>query len=292
MKAFGYERPTDLEEACRILAEAGGGKKPLAGGTDLLVKIRHKALSPQGMVSLRDLAGLAFIKYDPQEGLAIGSTTRLVDVENSAEIKEHYPALAEATATIGSIQVRNRATIGGNICNAAPSADTLPILVAYGASAVITDGRTETTVSLEEFFTGPGQTMLKPGQLLKSVTLPPPKPNTFGIYFKARRSALDIAMVGVALAAVFGDDQTVLDAKMIMGAVAPVPTRALALEKIIIGRKLDDTVIAEAVDNSCAEACPITDIRSTEAYRNDLVTVYAQRALAAARAWAEKGGAK
>ncbi|MEW5722192.1 MAG: xanthine dehydrogenase family protein subunit M [Thermodesulfobacteriota bacterium] len=293
MKAFDYERPASFEEAGRMLAEAGGNKKALAGGTDLLIKMRRKAIAPQGLVSLRDVPALSFIEFDADKGLSVGAMTKLADLESSSVVKEHYSALAAAVATIGSIQVRHRATLGGNVCNAAPSADSPPILIAFGASGVIGGPGGERAVLLEKFFTGPGQTVLKPGELLKYILVPPPPKNSFGVYFKAARSTLDIALVGVALAAEFEPGGPVVkDLKVVLGAVAPTPLRALALEGVVRGKVLDDDLIEQAVAAACVEACPITDVRSSEDYRNELVQVYARRALQAAKSWAEKGGVR
>ena len=291
MKAFDYERPASFEEACRLLNEAGGDIKVLAGGTDLLVKTRHKVIAPEGMVSLRDVPGLSDISFSPGKGLFLGAMTRLSEVETADVVKAQYPALAAAVATIGSTQVRNRATIGGNICNAAPSADSPPILMVYGASVIIGDGKTEREVLLEDFFTGPGQTVLRVGEIVKQIFVPTPPQNIFAIYIKAARSALDIALVGVALLAVYDPaDLVVKDLKVALAAVAPTPVRSRQMERIVIGNKLDDAIIEKAVGESCTDACSITDIRTTEGYRDTLVETHTRRALEAARSWIEKGG--
>jgi carbon-monoxide dehydrogenase medium subunit len=291
MKAFDYERPSSFEDACRLLKEAGGSKKALAGGTDLLIKTRQKVISPEGMISLRDVPGLSGLSFSPEKGLAIGAMARLSDVEIADVVKENYPALATAVATIGSTQVRNRATIGGNICNAAPSADSLPILIAYGASVVIGDEESEREVLLEEFFTGPGQTVLNVGELVKQILVPALPQNAFATYIKAARSALDIALVGVALFAVYEpSDGVIKDMRVALAAVAPTPVRSRQMERIVIGNRLDHAIIEKAVGESCTDACSITDVRTTEGYRDTLVETYTRRALEAARSWIEKGG--
>lgn len=291
MKAFDYERPASFEDVCRLLNAAGGSKKILAGGTDLLVKTRHKMIAPEGVISLRDVPGLSDISFSPGKGLLLGAMTRLSDVETADVVKAQYPALAAAVATIGSTQVRNRATIGGNICNAAPSADSPPILMVYGASVIIGDGKTEREVLLEDFFTGPGQTVLRVGEIVKQIFVPTPPQNVFAIYIKAARSALDIALVGVALLAVYDPaDLVVKDLKVALAAVAPTPVRSRQMERIVIGNRLDDAIIEKAVGESCTDACSITDIRTTEGYRDTLVETHTRRALEAARSWIEKGG--
>jgi carbon-monoxide dehydrogenase medium subunit len=291
MKAFDYERPASFEDVCRLLNAAGGSKKVLAGGTDLLVKTRHKVIAPEGVISLRDVPGLSDISFSPGKGLLLGAMTRLSDVETADVVKAQYPALAAAVATIGSTQVRNRATIGGNICNAAPSADSPPILMVYGASVIIGDGKTEREVLLEDFFTGPGQTVLRVGEIVKQIFVPTPPQNVFAVYIKAARSALDIALVGVALLAVYDPaDLVVKDLKVALAAVAPTPVRSRQMERIVIGNRLDDAIIEKAVGESCTDACSITDIRTTEGYRDTLVETHTRRALEAARSWIEKGG--
>jgi carbon-monoxide dehydrogenase medium subunit len=302
MKAFDYIRPTSVEEACVALADGNGSAKALAGGTDLLVQMKQERVQPKVLVSLRDVPGLSFIRAKEDGALAIGAATSLAAVENSAEVLERFPAIAEAASWIGSVQVRTRATVGGNLCNAAPSADMAPILIAHGATATITDGRAERTLPLEDFFTGPGQTVLGPGELLAAVIVPATPAWTFSAYKKAYRSAMDIATVGVALVTVFAsaassgaagssdEARSVRDVRLVLGAVAPTPIRAHAAERLLTGHKLDEALIAQASRKAAAEARPITDVRASAEYRTTLVEVLTRRALLAARSWAEKGG--
>jgi CO/xanthine dehydrogenase FAD-binding subunit len=299
MKGFEYVTPSSLEEACAALAGSNGGGatdglvKPLAGGTDLLVQMRLGTLQPRALVSLKDVPGLAFVRVESDGALVIGAATALAAVEDSPEVRGAFPAVAEAAACIGSIQVRNRATVGGNLCNAAPSADTAPILIAAGAEAVITDGRAERSVPLEEFFTGPGETVLGRGELLQAVRVPAMPAGSFARYYKTFRSAMDCCTVGVAVFAVFEpESQIVGDARLALGAVAPTPIRARAAEAMVIGQKLDDGLIARAAARAAGEAQPISDVRASAAYRKTLVEVLSRRALTAARAWAQKGGSR
>jgi xanthine dehydrogenase FAD-binding subunit len=295
MKAFDYIRPASIEEACVALADAGGTVKVLAGGTDLLVQMKQGRLQPKALVSLRDVPGLSFIRAEDDGGLALGAATVLAAVENSPAVLERFPAVAEAAAWIGSVQVRSRATIGGNLCNAAPSADMAPMLIAYGAEALISDGRSERTLPLEDFFTGPGQTALKRGELLKAITVPPAPATSFGVYKKAFRSAMDIATVGVAALVVFGPGSAlgaalVRDVRLVLGAVAPTPIRAREAERILIGRPLDEELIEQAGRKAAEEARPISDVRASAEYRTTLVEVLSRRALRAAHSWVEEGG--
>jgi carbon-monoxide dehydrogenase medium subunit len=291
MKAFEYLRPSSLEEACTALADPTGSAKALAGGTDVLVQMRASGLRPSALVSLRDVPGLDFIQADDDGGITIGAVTALGAIEHSPEVIERFPALAQAAAWVGSAQVRNRATVGGNLCNAAPSADTAPILIALGAEAILTDGSAERVLLLEDFFTGPGQTVLRRGELLKALRVPPMPARSFATYLKTFRSAMDCCTVGVGLFAAFEPGSAVVkEARLALGAVAPTPMRARASEALLIGRSLDDATIALASTKAVEEAQPIDDIRASAAYREVLVEVMSRRVLAAALAWAQNGG--
>jgi aerobic carbon-monoxide dehydrogenase medium subunit len=295
MKAFDYLRPASVEEACAALAAGNGEAKVLAGGTDLLAQMKRGKLQPATLVSLKDVPGLSFVRLESDGSLALGAATPLAAVENSPEVKERFPAVAEAASWIGSVQVRTRATVGGNLCNAAPSADMAPVLIAYGALATITDGRAERTLPLEEFFSGPGQTVLKPGEMLKTIAVPPAPARSFGKYLKAFRSAMDLATVGVAALVVFAPGAArgatfVQDARLVLGAVAPTPMRARQAERMLTGQRLDEGLIARASRKAAEEARPITDVRAPAEYRTTLVEVLSRRALLAAYSWAGKGG--
>jgi aerobic carbon-monoxide dehydrogenase medium subunit len=291
MKKFDYLRPTSVEEVCQVISESDDNVKVLAGGTDLLIRMKHKVLFPTKLISLRDVPGLSSIEFSADKGLTINSMVRLSAIENSPDICKNYPSIAESAATVGSLQVRNRATIGGNICNAAPSADLLPILMAYDATAVITNGSSERTISLDDFIVGPGKTILERGELLKSITIPAPSPSSFGKYLKAFRSALDLAVVGVGAVVEFDAGQTVCrKLKLILGAVGPTPIRALEAEKLAAGQELDDQLIEKISLMAAEEARPISDIRGTASYRKTLVSANTRRVLVAARTWAQEGG--
>jgi carbon-monoxide dehydrogenase medium subunit len=291
MKAFDYYRPSTLQEACQLVSQPAGELKILAGGTDILVRMKHGTTLPKGLVSLRDIPDLCFIQFESHQGLTIGAMTPLSRLGNTTEIIENYPAIIEAVETIGSPQIRNRATLGGNICNAAPSADMVPILIAYGATVKISNGKAERSVLLEDFFTGPGGTVLKPGDLLTAVHIPPPPESSFGTYLKAYRSCMDCAIIGVALLAVFEPGKVICkDAKLVLGAVAPTPIRARASERMVAGKELDDELVEKASQKAAEDSRPITDIRSAASYRKTLVAVSTRRALVAARTWAQQGG--
>lgn len=291
MKAFEYIRPSSIEEACQLYNESDDMTKLLAGGTDLLVRMKNKVMLPPKLISLRDIPGLSSIEFDAEKGLTIGSMVLLSAIEDSADIKQNYPAIVEAAGTIGSVQIRNRATLGGNICNASPAADMLPILIAHSAAVVITDGKANRSVPLEDFYVGPGITVMKKGELLKEITVPIPSPNSFYKYIKTARSALDCAGVGVGARVEFNKEKTVCqELRLILGAVSPTVVRAKDSEKLAAGQALDDQLIGKISQKATEEINPITDIRCSADYRTNMVLVNTRRVLSDARKWAEKGG--
>lgn len=290
MKAFDYIRPSSFEEACRLLSRSGGQSRVIAGGTDLLVQIRQGKLHPEAVISLRDIPEISRISLKSGHGVAIGAMTPLDVVESSKEILENFRPVAEAAGQIGSAQVRSRATIGGNLCNAAPSADMAPSLIAYGATVIISNGSKDRNIPLEDFFTGPGLSALKNGELMREIHIPLPPQPSFGMYLKTSRSSMDLAMVGVGMLAVFeSDGETCQDLRLVLGAVAPTPIRARDAENMATGHKLEDELIDKVGQMASDEARPISDVRSTASYRKSLIKVMVRRTLVAARPWAQKG---
>jgi len=274
-----------------MLADPSDSAKALAGGTDILVQLRLGGIRPRALVSLRDIPGLEFIHANADGGVTIGAATRLGVIERSSILRERLPAVAQAAAQVGSVQVRNRATIGGNLCNAAPSADTAPILIALGTEAILTDGRKERALPLEDFFTGPGETVLRRGELLKAVRVPPMPERSFATYLKTFRSVMDCCTVGVAVLVAFEAHSTVVkNIRLALAAVAPTPMRANAAERLLVGRPMDEGGIALASAEAAEEARPIDDVRASAAYRKVLVEVMSRRVLTAACAWAKNGG--
>jgi len=263
---------------------------PLAGGTDLLVRIRTGGANPQRIISLRDIPDLSGIRPLPDGGVAIGAMTPIRALETSTPILKEYVAIAEAAGKIGSLQVRNRATLGGNLCNAAPSADMAPPLMAYGATAIITDGLHDHAVPLEDFFRGPGQTVIERGELLTEIHIPAPQNPCFAIYLKACRSRMDIALVGVGLVVIFDPDAGVCrDMRLALGAVAPTPICVTGVKEIAVGARLNDTVIERVTQAADEAASPISDVRSSAAYRRILIEALTREALIKAGSWIQKG---
>lgn len=279
MRPFEYFAPTTLAETAAILTRFEGQAKILAGGTDLLVEIKENLRHPAGVINLKKVPGLDSLTYAEATGLTIGALTTVRQVETSPLVKQHYPALAEAARTLGSIQVRNRATVAGNICRASPSADTPPPLIAADARALIFNPAGERTVSLADFFTGPGQTGLAPNEILRAITVPPPSSRTGQAYLKhGRRRAMELATVGVAVNLTL-DGDVCRSIRIVLGAVAPTPLRAVETEALLTGAAPDDSLIEQAAQMAMTEARPISDVRASADYRREMVGVLTRRAI-------------
>jgi carbon-monoxide dehydrogenase medium subunit len=204
-------------------------------------------------------------------------TSRAIEI--SPVVQEKYPGLLQAVRELGSIQVRNRATIVGNICRASPSADTLPPLIADGASARIFGPAGDRKVALEDFFTGPGRTVLERDELVTEITIPPPPPRTGKIYIKhGRRKAMELATVGVAVSLTLEDDAC-REARIALGAVAPTPIRARQAEALLRDRAISERLIETAAQAAMAEVLPISNVRASAEYRRQMVGVLTKRAL-------------
>jgi carbon-monoxide dehydrogenase medium subunit len=279
MRRFEYAEPATLPEAIALMSLLEGAKSLFAGGTDLLVEIREQIRKPAHLIDLKKIAGLDHLHFDAGSGLRCGSLVTVRRLETSAVVRQHYRGLMCAARELGSIQVRNRATLGGNVCRASPSADTLPPLIADGASAVLQGADGQRTVALEDFFTGPGRTVLQSDEVLVEFLIPAPPPATGKSYLKhGRRKAMELATVGVAVTLSLSEGR-VSHARIVLGAVAPTPIRALRAEALLLGEKPGDAVIAAAAQAALEESRPITDVRASADYRRRMVGVLTQRAL-------------
>jgi len=283
MKPFEYYAPATLEAAVEIMARYDEGVYPVAGGTDLIPKMRYGQIQPKVVVNLKRIPGLAEITPQEDGGLRIGALATLTQIAKSSHVRERYPMVAQIAGKMASVPIRNLATVGGNLCNAAPSADLAPPLIALDAEAVIFGPQGERRVLLEAFFTGPGSTVLQRGELLTAVVVPPPDPHAHGTYLKhAHREALDIAIVGVAALVHFDPQEPVCrDARIVLGAVAPTPIRAREAEALLRDAPLTEERIAEAGRLAAEASRPIDDVRGSAWYRREMVAVLTRRALQA-----------
>jgi carbon-monoxide dehydrogenase medium subunit len=282
LRAFEYHAPTTLNEAISLLQQHGESARPLAGGTDLVVQMKENATKfapPSHIVSLLRVPELTGIEYSESDGLRIGAGATMTDVAESKTIREQYPAIAEGAALVGSIQTMNMATVGGNLCNAAPSADIAPSLLAFEAEAVIVGPSSRRAVSLGEFFVGPGKTVLASDELLAEVRVPALLSGTGSAYQRhTPRKQMDIAVVGVAAALSLAGN-SIERARVALGAVAPTPVRALKAEAALEGQPVSDEAFARAAEAAVEECSPISDVRGSAEFRRHIVLVMTERML-------------
>lgn len=285
MPGFEYHRPRSLPEAIDALEKPGA--KLIAGGTDLIPRLKKGLLKLSSVVDISRLSELARIEAD-SEFLHIGPLATHSQLAKSKVIKEFAPVLSESALTMAGPQIRNMGTIGGNICNASPAGDLLPGLLVLNAVFKLASRKGERKIPANEFFTGPGETVLQPWELLTDILIPLPQPeNSAAVYFKlGRRNAMEIAQVGVACWMRFNG--RIEEVRLALGAVAPTPIRAVEAEKILRGSTGEDAAIAEAAA-AAREACkPIDDVRTTAEYRREMVEVLTRRAVISAMKGARK----
>ncbi len=277
MKNFDYLNVKTLEEAIRLLAENGGKAHILAGGTDVLVKLKQKQIAPDILIDIKGVSGLDGIDWIEGGGMRIGSLTTIRELEISSLVREHLPALADAAHCLGSVQVRHRATIGGNLCSALPSADMGPSLIGLGAWVVVAGPEGERELLVEELFADSGRNSLRIGEVVTVIEIPAWAPYTGGAYIKhAIKNAVDVAIVSVAVTVVTDKHKRVFeDARVVLGAVGPTPIRALKAEEYLRGRGIEETVIVKAGELSSKDARP----RTTTEYKTEMVGVLTRRAM-------------
>lgn len=283
MREFDYVSPTSLDEAFNALRANGGGARPLAGGTDLVIQMKESSTRfpyPSSVVNLMRVPELAGIDFDGAGGLRIGATATMTDIAESPSVHDNYEGLAEGAGIVGSVQTMNMATIGGNLCNAAPSADTAPPLLAFDAVCDIAGPGGQRSVPLIEFFSGPGETVLKPDELLVQVRLPAPAARTGSAFSRhTPRKQMDIAVVGVAAAVTLSGDAAIESARIVLGAVAPTPIRATKAEQSLTGQPAAAESFARAAEIAAGECSPISDVRGSAEFRRHLVRVMVERTL-------------
>lgn len=278
---FEYLNPRSLVDAVSLLDQHGPKAKVLAGGTDLIPQMRWGEIKPEYVLALSQIEDLYEIEYVSTTGLKLGALTKIGEIERSNICNEYYPILVQAASVLGATEIRNRATVGGNLCTAAPSADMAPALLALGARTIIATGKKERAVPLEEFFTGPKKTILKNNEILVRLEIPPVKPNSSGEYIKlGRRNAMEIALVSAAAQITLdGRKETCEEACLALGTAGPTPIRVKEAEGMLKGKKLDQKVIDLAAETASREASPRTSWRSTEEYRRDMIRVLIRRTI-------------
>lgn len=276
---YEYIEPETLQDTVKLLAEYNGKAKVMAGGTDLVLQMRNRVKTPEYVIDISRISQLDYIRYDKNEGLRIGALTSIRDLEESEDLYKKYPVLCQAAGRLGSVAIRNVGTIGGNLCNASPSAENAPALLGLSAKVKIVGANNDRMVPIEEFFVGPGRTILKNDEVMTEIQVPVPGPNCVGVYLKhAIRGSIDLAIVGVAVIGEF-DGKICRDIKIGLGAVSPTPMRARKAEGILKGQKVENGIIEKCAKTAAEESRPIDDVRASAAYRKEMVRVFVKNAI-------------
>jgi carbon-monoxide dehydrogenase medium subunit len=276
---FDYIRPATPDDVPRLLLEHGEVARLLMGGTDLLVRMRDGMLRPKVVVDVKHLPGMREIRDG--DGLTIGAAVTMNEVARHPAVRKHYGVLAQAAESVASYQLRNRATLGGNLCNASPAADTAPAVLVLEGQLVLLGPDGERAVPAGDFFLDPGKSCLQPGEFLTAIRLPPPPEKAAGVYIKlGRNRAGDLAIAGVAVLG-FPDATTVSDYRfrIALASVAPVPLRAEKAEQVLTGTLPGEDTFAQAAAEAMRASSPIDDIRASAAYRRAMVRNLTYRAL-------------
>lgn len=284
---FDYLDPPLLDSAVELLATHGSRAKILGGGVDLVPRLRSHELTPRYVVDLQRIKGLDHVEgRSDGDGLRIGALARLWAIELSPAVRRDYPALHEAVHQIRSVQVKTMATAVGNLCVATPASDVAAALIAYGASLTIASSGPDRTVPVEEFYVGLHQTVLGPGDIVTGISLPAPPRRAGSAFAKLVRTAVDIAKVNVAVMLTFADD-ICQEARIALGSIASTVVRATSAEAVLAGQRLDADVIRAAAEVAASGIRPISDVRSTAAYRREATRIVVGRTVARALARAD-----
>jgi len=278
---FDYVKPKGVEEALLLLGNSDEGKvKVFAGGTDIIPKLKQRLITvPEVLMDLKGISELEYLEYKQGVGLRIGALATISRVTEALFVKEGFPMLFQAANAIASRQIQNRGTIVGNICNAVPSTDSAPALLCLGAEVICMSRGGERKIEMENFFSGPNETVLGSGEMVKEIQVPPMPEGGKGVYLKlSPRSRMDLAVVGVGVM-VIEEDGVLKDVKIGLGAVAPTPMRARKAEGVLIGAKVSEEVIEKAAYLAAEESKPIDDHRASAAYRRLMVEVLVKRAI-------------
>ena len=276
MNKFDYYQPESLKEAYRLMEKLEGKARYIAGGTDIIWRIKQNAIQADALISLRGIESLKGI--NPNNGLTLGGMALFRDMERDSDLCREYPALAQAVSLLANPQVRNVATVGGNLCNAAPSADCAPPLLVMEVDLVIEGPGGQREVRIEDFFTGPGQTCLDRTEVLAQIKIPKPEPGAATMFLKTGRVTQDIAIVNAAALLVM-EGKVCRKCRLAVGAVAPVPLRLKNVEKIVEGEEIGPDLLDRVGEMVEREVSPITDVRSTEEYRRTVSGVLIKRAI-------------
>ena len=279
MKAIDYAAPRSLAEAVSLLAEKGDRARLLAGGTDIIVQVREGRRDLDLLIDAKFIPEVNELTYDSRHGLRLGAAVPCYRIYEDPIITAAYPGLIDAVALIGGIQIQSRASVGGNLCNASPAADSIPALIAYQAVCVIAGPNGTRELSVEKFCTGPGRNALQPGELLVTLRMPPPAAHS-GVHYQRfiPRNEMDIAVVGVGVSVTLDESKTrCTAARIALAAVAPTPLLVADAGAALVDGELTDALIDKAAAAAQAAATPISDMRGDAEYRKHLVAVLTKR---------------
>ncbi|HZN36328.1 MAG TPA: xanthine dehydrogenase family protein subunit M [Pirellulaceae bacterium] len=292
MKDFSYSAPATLAEATRLLAGANGKAMILAGGTDIIVQLREGLREADVVVDVKKIPELAELSYSPAKGLRLGASVPCYRIYEDAAIAAAYPALADAARIVGGWQIQTRASVGGNLCNSSPAADTIPALIAHGATCVIAGPKGERQVKVEEFCTAPGRNVLQPGELLVALVFLPPAKSAGSAYERfIPRNEMDIAVVGAgSWVQLAKGGEEIEKARIGLAAIAPTPRFAAEASQWLTGQPATEDIFARAGELARNVAAPISDMRGTAEYRMHLIGVLVKRTLLKAAERARAGG--
>ena len=279
LPAFDFHSPSTVEEALELKARLGSTARLMAGGTDLLPRLRAGRVTCRHVIGLKGVDRLRSLAFDDATGLTIGATALLVDVAGNPPTRQHFPMLVDAISRLATVQVRNKATVAGNLCNASPCADTATPLMAFGARAGIVGPAGRREVSVEGLITGPGKTVVGDDELLESIQVPMPRAGLRTRFTKCTpRSRVDISAVSVSVALTLaGDRVDTID--IFLGTVAPTPMRAANAESVLRGKKPTPELLEQAARTAQGECRPVTDFRATKEYKLRMVYVLTRRIL-------------
>jgi carbon-monoxide dehydrogenase medium subunit len=281
MKPFDYAAPKSVAEAVAVLAEKGDRARILAGGTDILVQLREGRRDADVVVDVKHVPDVNALDYDPQRGLRLGAAVPCWRIYEHPELPRTYPGLIDAVSLIGGIQIQSRASVGGNLCNASPAADTIPPLIAAEAVCVIAGPNGTRELPVEQFCVAPGRNALGRGEMLISLRLPPPRPHSGSAYLRfIPRNEMDIAVVGAGVSVTLDQARTrCTAARVALAAVAPTPLLVPEAAAALVGSALTEADFEKAAERARVAARPISDMRGDADYRRHLVGVLVRRAL-------------
>ena len=290
LKPFAYFEPRDLPGASNLLIEQGEGSYLLAGGTDLLVRMKRGEISPSTLINLKRIQGLNGIERKSGEALSIGALTPISALAQSSLIQSESPVLAQAAGLLGSPSIRNLATLGGNIGRASPASDMAPPLMVLTALVSVEGPGGKKELPLESIFAGPGKTALKPGEVMTSFRVPKMPSHSAAAYLKlGRREGMDLALVGVAVFLTLNEKGETTEARIALASVAPIPIRALKAEEELLSGPMTGERVRKAALAVVSDSYPLSDMRASASYRKDMIEVFTRRAIEEAMQKA-KGG--